>query len=519
MRKFNTAGLDAQMMRTLNSDEAANIYNGLDCCVTFEVYERLMEEHDASAQCIRDTYAFALAKQAAFLDISMRGLRVDDASRKRAQKELQARLTLLNSRFQRIMVAIFDTEINWNSPTQLKTLFYGSMRIKEVKKRNAQGAYVASVDEKSLQRVALNFYARPLVNFILKMRELRKKITWLDTEIDPDGRMRANLNIAGTNTGRLSSSENDFGTGTNLQNVDNTLRYPFVADPRRLLVNVDLEQADARNVGAIIWTAFYESHGAEEAGRYLDACESGDLHTRVCSMAWREFDWTGDVKLDRAIADQPADRGMSYRDLAKRLGHGTNYLGTPRTMAGHTQTEVSIIENFQQRYFAAFPLIKGWHEWTIQQLHDFGYLTTLYGRRRHFFGRAADATTHREAIAYSPQSMTGHQIDSGLMNVWRNKPDAEILMQVHDSILLQVPWHNSDSHIEEVMRLLHFEIELIGGRRFAVPLEAQVGWNWGKAGMSKDKKQLIDNPEGMVVWPDRFNRQPKPQNRLKDYLT
>lgn len=518
MRKFNTAGLDAKMMRTLSSDEAAWIYNGLDCCVTFEIFEKLQAELEESADCVKKTYAFALAKQAPFLGISMRGLRVDDESRKRAQKELQARLTKLNDNFQQIMMALYDTEINWNSPTQLKTLFYGSMRIKEIKKRNANGVYSSTVDEKALQKIALNFYARPLVAFILRMRELNKKITWLETQIDPDGRMRANLNIAGTKTGRLSSSENDFGTGTNLQNIDTTLRYPFIADPQQILVNVDLEQADARNVGAIIWDVFFERYGKEEAGRYLDACESGDLHTRVCSMAWREFDWTGDLKADRAIADQPSYREMSYRDLAKRLGHGTNYLGTPRTMAAHTQTEVSIIDNFQKRYFEAFPLIQKWHEWTIEQLHTLGYLTTLYGRRRHFFGRASDATTHREAIAYSPQSMTGHQIDMGLVNVWRNKPEAEILMQVHDSVLIQVPWRDSDRHIREVLDLLRFEIELVGGRRFAVPLEAQVGWNWGKAKIDKTTKKIVDNHEGLITWPNDYKREPKPQRRLKDFL-
>jgi DNA polymerase-1 len=519
MKIFNTAGLDAQLMRTLSADDAANIYNGLDCCVTFEVFERLFEELAESPANVKQTYADSLAKQSAYLEVSMRGIRIDDESRKRAQKELRGRLDLLNERFQRIMVALFDTEINWNSPMQLKTLFYGSMGLKEIRKRNAQGAYVATADEDALNKLAQNFYARPLVSFILRMKELSKKITWLDTEIDPDGRMRTNINVAGTKTGRLSSSGSDFGTGTNLQNVDNTMRYPFVADPRMVLVNIDLEQADARNVGAIIWSVFHGSHGPAEAGKYLDACESGDLHTTVCAMAWRELEWPEpwEMRAARKIADQPAYREMSYRDLAKRLGHGTNYLGTPRTMAAHTQTETKLIAEFQERYFGAFPLIQQWHEWTINELHQTGYLTTLYGRRRHFFGRASDATTHREAIAYSPQSMTGHQIDMGLMRVWREYPAAQLLMQVHDSILLQVPWHNSDTHIARVMELLRFEIELVGGRKFAVPLEAQVGWNWGKAKINKEGK-IVSNPDGLVLWPSKFDRQPPIQKRLKDYL-
>lgn len=517
MRLFNTAGLDRRLMRSLSADEASWIYNGLDCCVTFEVYEALEEELNASPDNVRYTYEMALAKQAPILEMSMRGLRVDEEARQNSVQKLQAVLDELDRKFQRIMVEVFETPINWSSPVQLKTLFYGCLGIKEIRKRNAKGQFVATVDEDALNRLCLHFYAQPLARFILAMRELSKKITTLKTEIDSDGRLRANFNIAGTNTGRLSSSSNDFGTGTNLQNQDNTIRYPYVADARRVLVNIDLEQADARNVGAIIWHLFHESRGTDEAARFLDACESGDLHTRVCSMVWTELDWTGDLKADREVAEQPAYRAMSYRDLAKRLGHGTNYLGTPRTMAKHTHTDSGLIQNFQNRYFAAFPLIQEWHKWVIEQIKTVGYITTLYGRRRHFFGRGDDASTHRKAVAYGPQSMTGHQIDMGLLNLWRHMPEAELLVQVHDSILFQVPWHNHQSYVERALELLRYERDIGGGRSFYVPLEAQVGWNWGKASFDKSGR-IVDNPHGLVKWSGPDRRDPPVSKRLKDYL-
>lgn len=522
MRKFNTAGLDTAMMRTLSEDDAAHIYNGLDCCVTFEIFERLLEELEASPENVRYTYKMALAKQAPILEMSMRGILVDEAARITTIAELSKKLRLLDSRFQRIMTEVFGHRLNWDSPVQLKTLFYGTLGINEIKKRNAKGQYVATVDENALLRMRNHFYAQPLANYILAMRELRKKIGFLETEIDPDGRLRCNLNIAGTNTGRLSSSANDFGTGTNLQNVDNTLRYPFIADPKRILVNIDLEQADARNVGAIIYNLFFDSHGPEASGRYLDACESGDLHTRVCSMAWQELPWVGDLREDRKIAEQPAERGFSYRDLAKRLGHGTNYYGTPPTMAKHTGTAVKTIKEFQERYFGAFPLIPAWHEWVINEIKTHGVITTLYGRRRHFFGRGNDQSTWRKAIAFAPQSMTGHQIDMGILNLWRNAPECELLMQVHDSILFQVPWHRHDTHIERALDLLRFPWELRGGREFAVPLEAKVGWNWGEVQYNKEGKPC-GNFEGLMKWtgPEKRGepiRRPSMGKRLKDYL-
>jgi DNA polymerase I-like protein with 3'-5' exonuclease and polymerase domains len=518
MRKFNTATLDAARMRTLSDDEAANIYNGLDCCVTFEVYERLMEELAEAPENYRYTYEMAMAKQAPILEISMRGIRIDIAARDRSIAALRAQLRRLDDNFQRIMQEVFGHRMNWDSPVQLKTFFYGTLGLREIKARSADGTFKATVNEDALKKMCQHFYAQPFARYVMAMREIRKKIGFLETDLDYDNRLRCNLNIAGTNTGRLSSSMNDFGTGTNLQNVDNTLRYPFIADPKRILVNIDLEQADARNVGATIYNLFYDEHGPAEAGKYLDACESGDLHTRVCSMAWQEFDWTGDRKLDRAIADSPAFDGFTFRDLAKRLGHGTNYLGTPTTMAKHTGAAVKIIAEFQERYFRAFPLLPEWHRWVLEQIKMFGTITTLYGRTRHFFGRPDDQGTWRKAVAYAPQSMTGHQIDMGILNLWRNKPEAELLMQVHDSILLQVPWHRHDTHVEEALRLLRYDWTLKGGRIFHVPLEAQVGWNWGK--VEKDKTgNVTGNPYGIQVWKGAETRTPPaPTNRLADYF-
>lgn len=97
------------------------------------------------------------------------------------------------------------------------------------------------------------------------------------------------------------------------------------------LFYIDLEQAESRVVGAIIYRLFGET-------AYLDACESADLHTLVCAMCWTTLDWPEEfglgaikkyghlppdmVKAAKKVAGQNAYRNMSFRDLAKRLGHG-----------------------------------------------------------------------------------------------------------------------------------------------------------------------------------------------------
>lgn len=543
MKVFDTSNLSEQVMKSLSADEAAHIYNGLDVCVTAEVYNELMNQLEKEPQNIRDTYDIALSKLAPIMEMSMRGILIDETARQKTIKELEIELWNLDKKFQRIMKEVFDGELNWRSPTQLKNLFYGMLGLKEIKKRNAKGQFTATVNREALEYFNVYLYARPLAKMILVMRDLHKQLGFLKTEVDKDQRIRTNYNPAGTNTGRLASSRSEFGTGTNLQNVNRKLRYPFIADKGMYMFNVDLEQADGRNVGAICWEMFYDitaeeiydligedprvqSHvkdkkwigpvGQDFAGAYLDACESGDLHTSVCVMTWPELDWSEDKAGWKEFCDGLIAHGQdSYRQLSKKLGHGTNYYGTPRTMAKHAHTPRTVIEDFQKRYFTQFPCILAWHASVIRMIKETGTVTTLFGRRRMFFGRGNDASTHRKAIAYAPQSMTGEQIDRGLLAVWRKYPEVQLLNQVHDSILFQPPFREAENLIPKILFTMKVELTLKGGRKFYVPLDAAGGWNWGY--YDKDKPSV--NPHGLKKWKGHEDRnRPSPKARLKDYL-
>lgn len=232
-------------------------------------------------------------------------------------------------------------------PVQVKALMYDWLGLPEKKKRNSAGVYAPAVDRDSLEQLSQQYFiAEPFVRHILLSRDLHKQIVTLRTPLSPEGRYRTSLSIAGTKTGRLASSASDFADGNNLQNSDKRMKVIFIADPGKKFCNVDLEQADARNVGAMTWNLFPEYDGSL---RLLDAAESGDLHTRVCRMCWTELPWTGNAKADREIADQKAYRNDSYRDLAKKLGHGTNFNGqpllwpsTPRSLSTSSQTSNAV---------------------------------------------------------------------------------------------------------------------------------------------------------------------------------
>jgi len=322
MKIIDTVDLERQMAEgELNASQIYWLYNGLDCCITNEIRDKLL---DQLTPVTKSTYARALEMQGPFLEMMLRGVRLDETHRKQKIVEVKSSLNKLEYSFNRLCSEGLGLTyvLNWRSHTQVKALFYEVLGYKPVTARNAHGFYAPTANREALEKLSINYVAEPFCNFILAMRDLGKQLGFLETKLDADKRIRCNFNIAGTNTGRLSSSFSDFGTGSNLQNVDRNLKYTFVPDPGKAFINIDLEQADSRNVGALAWNMFLESHGPEFAGSYLDACESGDLHTTVCRMAWKDLDWGDDPALWRSVADRNAYRTYSYRDMAKKLGHG-----------------------------------------------------------------------------------------------------------------------------------------------------------------------------------------------------
>lgn len=483
-RVIDTSTLD---LSAYNSDESYWLYNGLDCCVTANIFENLSAQIDDTA---RKTYAFSKALQGPILEMNLRGLLVNNRRKNQVVREMKAKLAQLEAQLDQLIVeGIGAAGCNWRSPKQLKELLYDIMRLPVQKKRNANGAFAPTTDEGALEKLSQYFIAEPICNHLLTLRSLGKSLGFLATNIDADGRMRTQFNIAGTDTGRFASSVTDYGTGTNLQNVTSSLRSIFVADPGMKFANLDLEQADSRNVGALCWNTLLESHGETYAGKYLDACESGDLHTLVCRMGNPGLGWGTDT--DRAIADAVAFKHLTYRDLAKKLGHGSNYLGTPPTMAKHARIPVPLAKQFQANYFSAFPCIPEWHKSVFWNLENLRFLQTPFGRRRFFFDRPTEASTRRAAVAYSPQSMTADEINEGILALWRANR-IQLLVQVHDSILFQYPEELEDEIVPWALETLKTHLVLKGGRDFVVPTEAMTGWNWGYVGE--------DNPDGLKKW-------------------
>src|SRR5262245_49905411 len=123
-----THELTRESIQRLKPIDRLQVYNGLDCCVTLEVHEELTRTFNSTPL----TYDFERALQAPYLEMMLRGFRIDRLSRENASRSLTSRLERLDASLQRMAIAVWGKPLNPRSPTQLKDFFYGTMRLPEV---------------------------------------------------------------------------------------------------------------------------------------------------------------------------------------------------------------------------------------------------------------------------------------------------------------------------------------------------------------------------------------------------
>lgn len=472
-------------------DDAYYLYNGLDCCITHEVWSTLSGQAVSTAWA---TYEFARSIQAPALEMMLRGFRVDMIRRNQMITEFEAHRDRVQANFDALTTALYGSPLNARSPVQLQAFFYDFLRLRP---RRHKGR--VTTNREALESLAEDFLAEPFVRHILTIRDLTKRIGTLRTEVDPDRRMRTTYSVAGTETGRFASYQSALGTGTNFQNLTERLRRIFVADPGCKIAYIDKEQAESRATGLYAWAA---------TGRdtYLRACESGDLHTTVAKMVWPN-------KTEEDIRNELFYRTFTYRDISKRLGHASNYGGAPPTLSRILKLPEDLVRSFQRAYFAAFPELVLWHSWVARQIYSTGTLTNAFGRVRQYLGRATDDSTIREAIAGGPQSHVADDLNTAMLTVWRmNIPHLQFLAQIHDALIFQYPEHLEPSIIPTILSAMTAPVSLtsqFGTRELSIPVDCQIGWNWGHSEVKVPAARRLHadgNPDGLIKWRGRDDR-------------
>ena len=403
------------------------VYNCTDGVRTYEIamaQQQLLDQAN-----LRHIHDFRMELQRHVLVMMLDGVRFNREATPFLGKQLEA---LLQNRLNRLEY-ICDHPLNPSSPQQLQKFFYVDLKEPVVFDKKSRKPTLG--DDAMQKIIERNPILRPIANLILDYRSFRVfKSTFVEAPPSADGRMRCSFNVSGPYTFRMASSEDAFGLGANLQNIPSEetkslekarkrgsaqdypdIRKLYLADlpddgGEWIFWNADLDRADLQ---VVVWEA-----DDEELMQLLR--EGADLHVENAK-----------VLFGLQMASE-VTKGM--RGFAKAFVHGTNYGGTPRTMAAAAGVTVRQAEIAQARWFQAHPGIKAWQERVMHELQTKRMIKNILGYRWVVFDRPDNAYT--EALAWGPQSTVGCVINKGLVNLATSVPRSKCrtLIQVHDSL-------------------------------------------------------------------------------------
>ncbi len=349
------------------------------------------------------------------------------------------------------------SNVNPRSPKQLAALLYEDLKFPKQYHRKTKKI---TTDEEAIEKLRKKV-KHPIFSALLGYRDAMKRLEIATPVLGKDGRLRTKYSQTITGTGRLSSRQTDAGEGGNLQNEPPWFRAVIVADPGKVLVEVDKSQAEARIVA---WLAQDE----EMMGVFNDS--SRNIHRFNASRLFG-------LKEEEVVKDSSPEQPYGK---AKRCVHAMNYkLGY---LHGAEIAGVSVAEfkKVQAEYLRKFSRIVEWWEEIKEVMEGDRVLINSFGRRRQFLGRPGD-DMWRKMIAFLPQSTCVDDVLIGM--VCRLQPvmeeGEEFLLQTHDGFVAQCPKEGMEGFKERIVKAMVVPFQ-VKGRELKIPVEIKVGERWGE---------------------------------------
>lgn len=341
-------------------------------------------------------------------------------------------------------------EFNINSPKQLGVILFEKLGLPCKKKTKTGYSTNADVLEELAEQNAT-------VADILQYRTFSKlKSTYCDGLlkcIASDGRIHSSFNQTETRTGRLSSTE------PNLQNipvrtpVGREFRKFFVARDGFLIVDADYSQIELRVLAAMA-----------DDKNMIEAFNSGtDIHTLTASKVF-------DVPIDNVTPE--------LRSKAKAVNFGIVYGIGAFSLSKDIHSTRAEAESFINSYLALYASVDSFMKNCIAKAKKNGYAETLFNRRRYLpeltsSNRMLRSFGERVARNMPIQGTAADIIKIAMIKVNRRlkneMPEAELIMQVHDELIVEVPAEKA----EKAAEILKYEME--NAVSLAVTLRADVG--------------------------------------------
>lgn len=467
------------------------LYNAKDAAVTKEVFD--VQLKDLEEEGLKEYYFNYYHKLHKFYyDMELIGLNVDEEQRKVLIKKYQSQLEAVNDE----LCTLLSWLPNGNSPKDMALLVYEELRLPRRE----------SLDEDTLVALMSNVAKRDeqkrVLQLIINQRRL-KKILGPDKllfDVDHDGKARTNYRIAGTETGRSSTSvlkapiRNGkiglpFQTMSKHGDVGQDFRSMFVPPPGYVFINCDQSQAEARIVALL----------AEDYD-LLELFDSGiDVHKLTYAI-------TSDSQITRRYPTirQCLDNrdevikaitpiGKNERFTAKKVRHGFNLAMKKHVLMISINTDarrfgfdVNISEWRAGKYIEALdkftPKVETvFHKQIRDQLINTRTLVRPDGSSRMFYERIGN-DLFKEGYADIPQHTVANQTKRAGLKLKDWNPDLQIVLEAHDALLVQAEEKDAEMIARKMAECMSSEIDFercsLKRGKIKIPADVEMGRNY-----------------------------------------
>ena len=361
------------------------------------------------------------------------------------------------SKIEKEIFEIAGREFNVASPLQLSKVLFEDLSLPTKGIKKSKNGF--STGQKELDK--LREYS-PIVEKIEQFREFSKlKSTYVDALpklADEKNRIHSNFAQDVTTTGRLSSSN------PNLQNIPirselgRRIREGFVAKKGNLLVSADYSQFELR-LAAVL---------ANDKPLIETFEKDLDIHAKTASEVFG-------VPIDEISKEQ--------RRVAKIINFSVLYGVGAHNLSGTIGVGFYEAKKYIEEYFNAHKPIRELMDNTLKKAQDEGFVETFFGRRRPMPDIKSSNFMIREMAKRAAQNMPIQGTEADLMKRAMLAVDEKIvkaglgeqILQIHDSILVEVPAENA----ENVSEILKREMENVAPElNIKLRVEVSIGKDW-----------------------------------------
>ena len=361
------------------------------------------------------------------IDAELKGIVVDKAQLKILSQFFEKKLSDLENK----IFSIVGVKFNIASPKQLGEILFEKLNLPNGKK-NKSGGFQTGAD--ILEDLSMRGFE--IASYLLEWRKISKlKSTYSDSLMlhinNVTGRVHTSFNLAGTSTGRLSSSD------PNLQNIPirdtegKKIREAFIAKEGAKLLSLDYNQIELRLL----------AHIADVKG-LKDAFKNNiDIHSSTASQIFK-------VNLE--------DVDASLRRKAKAINFGIIYGISAFGLSKNLKITRTEAQEFIDNYFKQFPEIRDYMNTTVETAKSSGFVTTLFNRKIYLPNIGTKGPlggfAERAAINAPIQGSASDIIKRAMIKIHEflksSELDADLLLQVHDELIFET---NNDT-IDEIQK-------------------------------------------------------------------